>query len=297
MPINPNKPSNIAVVVPTIRDECWKSFMRHWFPLFEKHNVTLIKVHDGENPLLSVDNDKYRTYTIKEIMGDDSDLIFNKNDGVRNLGFAYIRKHLPEIEYILTLDDDTAPVEGQDAIQQHLDVLNKRFPLDWMSTASDYVRGIPYGIREDALCTVSHGVWNGVMDWDAPTQLIKGNRQLEFFKGVIPRNIYFPFCGMNIMFTRQMLPYMYYAPMGYRVNMDRFADIWLGITLKRICDKNNWAIASGYSTIVHERASNVWKNLQKEARGLELNETFWKGDESDEYFKLYNTCKERWEKL
>jgi len=297
MPIDVSRPSNIAVVIPTIREDCWKTFMRHWFNLFWKHNVTVIKVQDGDEPLLVLDNDKYQSFTVKEIMGNNSDLIFNKNDGVRNLGFAYIKKKLPEIEYILTLDDDTAPVEGQDAIQQHLDVLNQRFSLDWMSTASDYVRGIPYGIRRDALCTVSHGVWNGVMDWDAPTQLLKGNRQLEFFKGIIPRTVYFPFCGMNVMFTRQMLPYIYYAPMGYRVNMDRFADIWLGINLKRICDANEWAIASGYSTIVHERASNVWKNLQKEARGLELNETYWKGEETDEYFNLYKNCRQRWEKL
>lgn len=295
--MNPNRKSNIAVVVPTVRPEYWKSFMRHWFHLFEKHNVSVIKVQDGDEPLLVVDNDKYTSMTVEQIMGKDSDLIFNKNDGVRNLGFAYIRKYLPEVEYVLTLDDDTSPVDGYDAIQQHLDVLNKRFPLDWMSTATDYVRGIPYAIRDDALCTVSHGVWNGVMDWDAPTQLIKGNRQLEFYKGIIPRGIYFPLCGMNIMFTRKMLPYIYYAPMGYRVNMDRFADIWLGINLKRICDENNFAIATGFSTIVHERASNVWKNLQKEARGLELNETYYKGDETDPYFKLYEECRERWKNL
>jgi hypothetical protein len=228
-------------------------------------------------------------------MGYDTDLIFNKNDGVRNLGFAYIARFLPKVETIITLDDDTLPLPN--SIRGHLAALNKRFPLSWMSTASDYVRGIPYGVRKEGECVVSHGVWKGIMDWDAPTQLVKGNRQLKFYKGTIPRGVYFPFCGMNVAFKRKMLPYMYYAPMGYRVGMDRFADIYLGINLKRKCDENDWAIATGYSKVVHERASDPWKNLEKEVvgGGLKLNETYWCGNEQDPYFKLYKDCRKRWE--
>jgi len=87
---------------------------------------------------------------------------------------------------------------------------------------------------------------------------------------------------------------MYFAPMGPRAKLDRFGDIWLGINLKRTCDDNGWAIATGYSTIRHDRASNVFKNLQKEAKGLELNETYWQGNEDDDYFLTYNECRKRW---
>jgi hypothetical protein len=104
-------------------------------------------------------------------------------------------------------------------------------------------------------------------------------------------------CGMNIAFKRKMLPYMYYAPMGYAVGLDRFADIWLGITSKRTIDENGWAVVTGYSRVRHDRASNVWKNLQKEARGLELNETFWEGDENDPYFKIYEDNRKKWFEL
>lgn len=290
---------SIAVVVPTVRPECWETFTKGWKEIFDKHNVTLIKVQDGENPQLECPRPGYCTdiRMVGEIMGLDSDLIFNKNDGVRNLGFAYIAKYLPDVETIITLDDDTLPKDGEDPIQRHLDALNERFPLGWMSTASDYVRGMPYWNRERSECVVSHGVWEGVMDWDAPTQLVKGNRQLEFYKGCIPRGVYFPFCGMNIAFKRKMLPYMYYAPMGYRVGIDRFADIWLGVHLRRVCDDNDWSIASGYSTVRHERASNVWTNLKKEAQGLELNEHYFEGVEDNEYFKTYNDCRKRWEEF
>ena len=86
-----------------------------------------------------------------------------------------------------------------------------------------------------------------ITDWDAPTQLVNGNKPYSIYKGVFPRGVYFPFCGMNIAFKRKMLPYVYYAPMGHRVGIDRFADIWLGIHLRRICDDNDWSIATGYS--------------------------------------------------
>ena len=283
---------SVAVVTPTIREECLATFWDAWKNLFKKHEVIFLEVHDGDRPYLKWGAEITEP---KDIMGKDSDLIFNKNDGVRNLGFAYISKYLPEVDTIITLDDDTLPKDGQDPIQLHLDALNERFPLGWMSTASDYVRGMPYWNREQSECVVSHGVWEGVMDWDAPTQLVKGNRQLEFYKGVIPKGVCFPFCGMNIAFKRKMLPYMYYAPMGYRVGMDRFADIWLGIHLRRICDDNDWSIATGYSTVRHERASNVWSNLKKESQGLELNEHYFEGVEDDPYFKIYNDCRKRWE--
>ena len=86
---------------------------------------------------------------------------------------------------------------------------------------------------------------------------------------------------------------MYYAPMGYKVDLDRFADIWLGIESKKVIDKKNWAVVTGHATVRHERASNVWKNLQKEAKGLEMNENYGQ----DPYFKLYKQKRLAWKKL
>lgn len=273
----------IAVVVPTIRDECLQTFVTGWADLFDKHDVELIIVRDGEVPSILG-----RVYDLSEF----NELIFNKNDGVRNMGFAYIAKYLPDITTIITLDDDTLPIG--DPIQDHLDALNKRFPISWMSTASEYMRGVPYWIRDQSECVVSLGLWEGVKDWDGPTQLVLGNKNVTFYKGHIPKGVYFNLCGMNIAFKRKMLPYMYYAPMGYRVGMDRFGDIWLGIHLRRICDDNDWSIATGYSGVRHERASNVFKNIQKEALGLELNEHYFEGEEGHPYFKKYNECRKKW---
>lgn len=283
----------IAVVIPTIREEQLKDFLKAWKEEFDFWGVKVVIVHDGDEPFVEFEDSNY---SIVEIMGEkDADLIYNKSDCCRNLGFAFVAKELAGVEYILTLDDDTKPNDS--TINDHLNILGEKVSISWVNTAGDdYMRGFPYKVREEAEVKLSHGVWYGVADWDAPTQLVNGNKDVEFYKGIIPKGVYYPMCGMNIMFHRDLLPYMYYAPMGHRVGMDRFADIWLGVVSKRIIDKKGWAVATGYSSVIHDRASNVWKNLQKEAKGLELNETFWEGDESDPYFDLYKKQRERWEK-
>lgn len=302
--------SNIAVVVPTIRPESWTEFQEAWESLFIKHGVHLIAVKDGEHPTVIArdyqilnGNNAYILENQRSVMGKDSDLIYNLNDGVRNLGFALIAKSLPNVEYIITLDDDVRPLTGTDPIQEHLDALNMRIPLSWLSTASEYMRGFPYDIRDEGEMVLSHGVWEGVPDMDAPTQLYWGDcmPEIEFYKGPVPKGILFPMCIMNVAFKRKMLPYMYQAP-AYG-NYQRFSDIWGGINAKRAIDKNGWAAVTGYSTILHERASNVYTNLQKEARGIMLNEKYWKGEMDtmdavdQDYFNNYHEKMKRWEKL
>lgn len=280
----------IACVVPTIRPESYQEFLVAWKPLFDKHNVQLVTVFDGDDPTVKFNDE---TLTANDVLGDDADLIYNKSDVVRNLGFAYIAKYLPGVTHILTLDDDTKPYG--DTIQDHLNVLGKRASITWMNTATLPMRGFPYGVRTEAEVVLSHGVWQGVADWDAPTQLIQGNRQVTFYRGVIPKGALYPMCGMNIMFTRKLLPYMYFAPMGHRVGLDRFGDIWAGVESKKVIDEKGWAVVSGYATVKHERASDVFKNLQKEAKGLEMNEHY--GEDECFYFKLYEAQRTRWETL
>jgi reversibly glycosylated polypeptide / UDP-arabinopyranose mutase len=275
----------IAIVIPTIRPESYKRFEKGWKDLIKKHHAELVTVWDGNKPKLK--HGGY-LYSAEDVLGKDANLIYNLNDGVRNLGFAFVARFL-DSKMIITLDDDTLPLG--DTVQDHIDTLDKKVPITWFTTASHFMRGFPYAVREEAEVVLSHGVWEGFKDWDAPTQLVKGNRDVEFYKGPIPKGVYYPMCGMNIAFKRKLLPYMYYAPMGHRVGLDRFADIWLGIESKKVIDKKGWAVYSGGAKVRHERASNVWKNLQKEARGLEMNENYG----VDDYFKLYKEKREKWE--
>ena len=297
--------SKIAIVIPTIREESFKRFIVSWSDLFKKHDVKLVVVRDGKKPEVTEYDYKQnildpfgmtgdyvfgKTKAANEVMSEYKDIIYNFNDGVRNLGFAYVARYLPEVEYIISFDDDVAPPVGADPIFDHINVLNRKTPITWLSTAGHYTRGFPYGIREEAEVVLSHGVWQGVADWDAPTQLVFGNRQTSFYKGVIPKGTLFPLCAMNFAFKRKLLPYIYQAPMGPKVGLDRFADIWAGIEAKKDIDKLNWAVVSGFSTINHLRASNVYTNLIKEAKGLSMNEEYGK----DPYFDLFFKKRKRW---
>jgi reversibly glycosylated polypeptide / UDP-arabinopyranose mutase len=286
----------IAIVIPTIRPDSFIKFVDTWRPLFDKHEVELVTVFDGPDPVVTHGYDFAKTYSVKEIMGKYAGAIVKQNGGVRNLGFAYIAKYLPEVEIIITLDDDTKPIG--DPIQDHLNILKSKVPISWMSTASEYMRGFPYKIRDEAEVVLSHGVWENVADWDAPTQLVKGShRKVDFPKMPVPKGIYFPMCIMNVGFKRKMLPFMYQAPPAYEMNIGRTDDIYCGILAKREIDKNGWAAVTGYARIWHERESNVYKNLNLEAKTIELMEGFWQGDESHPYFKIYRDKLNTWQKF
>lgn len=275
----------IAVVIPTIRPESYKRFIKAWQPLFNKHDVRVVKVIDGEIPMVEVDGQET---SITSIMGKDKDLIYNFNDGVRNLGFFWCAQR--DVDTIISLDDDVLP-KG-DPIQDHLDALNMRVPTTWVSTASEYMRGFPYGVRTESEVVLSHGVWDIVPDFDAPTQLTrKSTKKITYYKGVVPKGALFPLCAMNFAFKSCVLPYIYQAPMYGDIN--RFADIWGGIEAKKSIDRKGWAVVTGYSTINHTRASNVFVNLIKESRGLQMNENYGK----DPYFEVFFKKRKRWETL
>lgn len=322
-----------------------EAFVKAWRPLFEKHYATLVTVWDGEEPEIHVRkypknvDDGRRPYCEYSTQGQSHvlssgwlslhrDLFCRRTDGCRNIGFAYAAKFL-DFDRVLTFDDDVHPAEFNttpqwwkgvtDPIQEHLDALDRRVPLSWMNTAHDtdlYLRGVPYGVRDEAPVMLSHGVWVGTPDFDGETQLLleaadkwecgcgcttvvpgsddnpikcaacgrparEGGRpnrvphSLPYYVGPIPRGVNFPLCGMNVMVKRDALPYLYYAPMGADSgfpDLHRFADIFMGVFLKREFDRLGWGVVTGYSTVHHTRASDAKKNYEQEKLGREWME-------------------------
>lgn len=280
---------NIAVVCGTIRPEMMDKFRKEWQPLFDNHNVEFILVVDGDDQHIEHDG---KRVDIK------SDLVSKFSAGCKQLGFLYILQNLPDVQYIICLDDDVSPIG--DPIQDHIDQLNRRVPISWLSTASDYMRGFPYGVRTEAPVMLSHGVWEGVYDWDAPSQLLKSDNKVEFYKGVIPKGIYFPCCGMNLAFRREALPYIYFAPVGNFKGGERFDDIYMGIMMVEEFARLNYGIVSGYAKVFHQRASNVFNSLEKEAVGIKHNEEFWKDVNrysGHKWFDEYRVKFNQWKRL
>lgn len=295
----------VAVVVPTIRYETqYQEFLKSWEMLFNKHQVDLITVIDGDKPIVRHTIYPFGTEVnrmdIPLVMGGEKyqNIILHGTASVRNLGFAYIQRYLPEVEVILSLDDDLKPVN--DTIQDHLDILSRNVPVSWISTLVDfYPRGFPYAVREEAEVVFSHGVWEGVLDLDAPTQLLYGSDyRAAFYRGPIPKYIHAPLSSMNIAFKRKAIPFIFHAPMNMETfGMDRFDDIWGLMDGKRELDSEGWATVTGYSRVYHQRASDVFRNLTKEVRGLALNERYWCDgvlEETEPYFVWYLEARELW---
>ena len=278
----------IAIITPTNRPETINQFLIAWSSIFQRHNAKVYIVYDGELPCVEIDGTKY---SISEVMGNCSHLIHNFNDGVRNLGFALAYKQGADI--FISLDDDVRPIEGRDAIQEHLDALEMKVQNKWMNTVNGDIlmRGIPYSERRSKEVVLSHGGWRGVADFDSSTQLVMGTPELTMIKTVVPYGVLFPMCIMNVAFKRKIMPFMYQAPMYSKVN--RFADIWCGIEMKQNIDSLGLACVTGFSEVKHERASNPFKNLIKEAVGIEMNEHYGFG----EYFDDYQNKRQYWIKF
>ena len=315
----------ISVVVPTIRPESMQKFKWAWHDLFRKHEVILYEVMDGDSLLVRKHfyhemTEEIKSFTLPTFPDERwEELIFNRTDACRNLGFLHAARDYKETrnkwtypEVIMTVDDDVTPYNSNNPIQEHLNALFERCPrsnkltpryepISWFAVASEYTRGFPYSVRKEAEVWVSHGVWEGVHDHDGPTQLVKGNIPMTFKKGPIPKGCLFPCSGMNLMFRMEALPYLYYAPMGRKLGVERFADIFMGTLAKWDLDELNKAFVTGYSTVYHERASSVLNNLGEEAKGIKWNENWWKEDSDDpdrrEYFSKYYELKNKWKEV
>lgn len=272
-----------AIVVPTIREKLIVTFLQAWQDAFAGHLVIVIEDNPEKTFDVSLPNARHYCWAdIDEEFGRDSWIIPRRTDCVRSYG--YYKAFTAGVDLIVTLDDDCYPQGGR-FIERHYEKLSQPGDEDaWVSTGQGLLpRGIPYQMRRRAAeCVINHGLWSKVPDLDAVTQLLNErlNQGFNPIEQVIPRGKFYPMCGMNLAFKPKIVPSMYFLLMGREWPLDRFGDIWCGIFSKRICDHLGFAVRSGEPGIEHQRASNVWTNLKKEAPGYELNEVLWRAVDS-----------------
>jgi reversibly glycosylated polypeptide/UDP-arabinopyranose mutase len=85
----------------------------------------------------------------------------------------------------------------------------------------------------------------------------------------IPYDTFFPMCGMNLAFNRELIgPAMYFGLMGEGYPWGRYDDMWAGWCAKAICDHLDYGVKTGLPYIRHEKASNWQSNFQKEQKGI-----------------------------
>jgi hypothetical protein len=276
-----------VIVVPTIRESCIRSFLEQWEREFERAEILLVE----DNPtktfrLGELENvTHYSWEDIDNELGASSWIIPRRTDCVRSFGYYMAWKRNPDM--IVTLDDDCYPLTpgGEGFLAKHWERLTASGDEEaWNETGKGVkTRGIPYyETRRKWPVALNHGLWTRVPDYDAPTQMLEARQPhaFTFDNQTIPVGKYFPMCGMNVAFRPEIVPAFYFLLMGKNHEFDRFGDIWAGIFVKKICDHLGRAVHSGDPAVDHQRASNVFANLKKEAPGLELNEHLWRAVDS-----------------
>ena len=299
----------VCLVIPTIRENCFKDFVNRWVEVGLFEAVDLLIVEDNPTRTFEIQNSAtnglpcrlghFSWKDIQENLGDREWIIPRRSDTVRS--FGYYEAWRQGYKYILTLDDDCYPATEEDGltysgagfIGEHLKQLDGR--SRWYNTLNSVKpRGVPfYNVGSAQNVILNHGLWTKTLDYDAPYQLANPiKEQFSFDNRIVPAGFYFPMCGMNVMWRAEHTVLMYHLLMGRRKAMldgvpntdenglvklpfDRFGDIWAGILMKKVADHLRLLVSTGMPYIRHERASNPFVNLKKEANGIEVNEVFW----------------------
>ena len=182
------------------------------------------------------------------------------------------------MDVIISIDHDCFP-DQKNTIKKHINALNKKVTFGWVSSVGEYTRGFPYLIRNNTEVILNHGGWSNIPDFDGPQMLIYPKtrfKPIKYDSSIVPKGTYFPLCGMNFAFKKEATPALYFLLQGPEWPFDRFDDIWAGIFFKKISDHLNYAITTEKPSIRHEKATDPFMAVKKEANGLEVNEWLWK---------------------
>jgi hypothetical protein len=271
-----------TVVVPTNRPDRFKQFLDDWHGLFDRHRVSLVVVQDlPENHGTIVDAGLAAPFEV-EFHAYGSILakhIPRKTDMIRSWGIY--RAWQRGSKFTLTLDDDTAP--ACDVFEEYERVFLEGAPLsDYLDVGSltsfgRPLRGFPFRDRERREVAVQYGGWQGVLDYDAPTQLAGVNQHESFGKLVVPvpRGAAVTGCIMNAAWRTEYAPIMWQLPL-HEGKYNRFGDIWSGLLQKRTLDAlGKVMVVNGAALVRHERASDPVANLEREMPGIPVNEGLW----------------------
>lgn len=268
----------VAMVVPTIRQECISRLLEAWKPY--PWAVTIVVEDNPERTFELPGVDAH--YCWKDVDADfQGRRIFSRRDsGIKAYGFF---KAVEEFgaTHVLALDDDCYPyANASDFVRQHLDALS---PPEWISTWPGlHVRGLPYGSHGQLAADktlVNMGLWAEVPDLDAVGMLSSRRGGTPTVPPVSRRlkhpDQLFPLCGMNLFFAAAALPAMYFPKMGEGVPYTRFDDIWCGVVAQHVLHSLGHAFAVGQPFVRHAKASDAFVNLNKEAPGIAAHELFW----------------------
>jgi len=190
-------------------------------------------------------------------------------------------------EHVVILDDDCFPAVTrslEEHANEHLANLHYQEVEMYQAVTSPLSRGTPYRERSivyPVACSI--GFWTDIGDYCAVRQLAHEKQPMEFYPQAIFGK-YFSLCGMNIAFNPHE-----WQPWCDFINVDRFDDIWMGWLWQKEAYRRGYCFDLNGPLVRHSRQSNVWANLEAEAKYLKQSETLWSEiaeHDSDDYETL-----------
>lgn len=292
---------SLALVIATIRPESFKRWFDAWFTQLDEAGVAVYVVEDGgksglRDLVISAGWNHCSWSGIERELGKNAWIIPRHTSAIKSFGF--LKAHQDGHDYIWALDDDCFPERGTDYPATLTHLLGMRQAAEpWWNTITEtglYPRGYPYGVRQHTEpVMIHHGLWSGVPDLDGITALEHHELRLDPATGVdrVPPGQFFPMCGMNLSFRREVTPAMYFMLQGdmakpilspvtgkhplEKLPFDRFDDIWAGLFAKKICDHLGYAVTSGSPSIIHTKESDPTMRVIKEGPGIAAHELLW----------------------
>lgn len=190
-------------------------------------------------------------------------------------------------DVVIVLDDDCYPEPSSEYAlhgssenlmlrfaQQHIRALEAVDVELFATITHPPSRGTPYlaANRTIQRCVAaSVGFWTNIGDYCAARQLaFDGVTMMRRFP-IFECYRYFALSGMNIAFRpKEWMPWCQF------IDVARYDDIWMGWLWQREAYRRGAVFALNGPEVRHSRQSNVWRNLQDEARFAEINDTLWR---------------------
>lgn len=287
--------NSLWVVVPTVRPDSIRNFLDLW-RVEDIPGVRFLFVNDGMSVFDNEGILETSWEQIDEILGSGSWIIPRKTDCVRSFGFLMAARM--GAKYIISMDDDCFPSEGrpENFFMDHLKILSSGIHPSFSTTGHRLLNMRPRGLpRRDVMTSlpsrrilINHGLWDGQLDLagdDAVNTMSQFGRNdvpmtwLPPRFDIVPQGFFYPMCGMNVSFSVDMLPAMYFTLQGtmhvdgvdHALDYDRWGDIWCGLFSKIVADNIGGYVSSGTPRVFHSRASSATKNRDKERAGLFLH--------------------------
>lgn len=246
-------------------------------PLFNQRDTYLYVCWDMEErpERTAYPFKEFGEFTWREI----PEFIPRQTDMIRSWGFYKAWEE--ECDVIVSLDDDVLP--HRDIFTAYEQYFARPQPLDTylhvgaLDSVEMEMRGYPYRGRRREVA-VQYGGWHGVPDLGAVEQLAFGTEEEEAFYPVVmpvPKGVAATCCAMNFAFKREYTPIMWQLAL-LKGRYNRMGDIWSGLIQKHLLDlEDKVMLINGKASVLHQRASDPFQNLMREAPGLQANEGLW----------------------